>query len=201
MNNKNSEYLVNDIIPDINSLKVLFIFESPYKQELINGYPVAGGSGKTVSKFLNKIDSSIPDNVPFGQYMAFFKDSRFGIANCSNYPMDKAAYESDDFTLYSPEDLDKIRKKLTSTGKAGKELEETYKRLRNDFEIRINEYIKNPEILIIVCGKIASNFYKDSKLNLGNEKIEVPHPSRNQWVYKKYEEVMSGLKVKIASRL
>ena len=197
-----NKYKIEDIIPDNkDNMKILFVFESPYKQELINGYPVAGGSGKTISKFLNKIDSSIPANLPFGQYMTFFNDNRFGITNCSNYPMDKAAYDSGVEVPFPPEDLDLIRKKLTSTGKVGKELEETYSRMRHDFKKRIKTYIKNKNTITILCGKIAHNFYNDSKLNLQNKVISVPHPSRNQWVYKKYENIMQILKNEIRKEL
>ena len=192
------KYKVEDIVSDNKEkLKVLFVFESPYKQELINGYPVAGGSGKSISKFLNKIDSSIPTNIPFGQYMTFCKDERFGIANCSNYPMDKAAYEMDATVPYKPDDLDIIRKKLTSSGKVGKVLEETYSRVRLNFKKRIENYISNKNIIIVLCGKIAHNFFYDSGLNLSNKVISVPHPSRNQWVYRKYEDVMEQLKNEI----
>ena len=186
-------YKVEDIIPENRStLKILFVFESPYKQELINGYPVAGGSGKSISKFLNKIDSSIPVNLPFGQYMTFFKDERFGIANCSNYPMDKAAYEDDDVP-YNPEELDLIRKKLTSSGKVGNALEKTYQRLRDDFRNRVNSYVQKKSVIIVLCGKIAHNFFLDSKFEFENRVISVPHPSRNQWVYAKYENIMDNL--------
>jgi hypothetical protein len=197
-----NKYKIEDIIPENKeTLKVLFVFESPYKQELINGYPVAGGSGKTISKFLNKIDDSIPTNLPFGQFMSFFKDERFGIANCSNYPMDKAAYEIDADIPFPPEDLDVIRKKLTSSGKVGKVLDETYSKMRKDFRQRIVKYIKNKDTIIVLCGKIAHNFYHDSELNLPNKIISVPHPSRNQWVYKKFEDIMSDLKDEIRKQI
>lgn len=186
-------YFVEDIIPeDIKRLKVLFIFESPYKQELLNGYPVAGGSGKTVSRFLNKIDTSIPD-FPFGQYMNFFKDERFGIANCSNYPMDKAAYEDNAKVPYKPEILDLIRKKLTGSGKITKDLEDTYQELRNDFKKRILNYTDDNDVIIVLCGKIAHNFFIDSGIDIDNNVISVPHPSRNQWVYERYKNIMEDL--------
>jgi hypothetical protein len=197
-----NKYKVEDIIPENREkLKVLFVFESPYKQELINGYPVAGGSGKTISKFLNKIDDAIPANIPFGQFMTFFKDVRFGIANCSNYPMDKAAYETDSDVPFPPEDLDIIRKKLTSSGKVGKSLDETYSKMRQDFKLRIEKYIEDKTIIIVLCGKIAHNFYHDSELSLPNKVISVPHPSRNQWVYKKFEDIMSNLAAEIRKQI
>ncbi|MCF7791681.1 MAG: hypothetical protein K9L78_00495 [Victivallales bacterium] len=190
-----SYYFIKDIIPDeISELKVLFVFESPYKQELVNGYPVAGSSGKTISKFLNKIDPAIPVNLSFGQYMTFFKDTRFGIVNCSNYPMDKAVYGPDTEMPFPIEHLDSIRKKLSGSGKIKKELTSTYQKLLKDFEGRIQKYTLKNTSLIVLCGKVALNFYNDTKLNLANETVSVPHPSRNQWAYRKYAETMSRLK-------
>jgi hypothetical protein len=36
---------------------------------------------------------------------------------------------------------------------------------------------------------------------LQNKVISVPHPSRNQWVYKKYENIMQILKNEIRKEL
>jgi hypothetical protein len=199
---KKNNYKIEDIVSENKEkLKILFVFESPYRQELINGYPVAGGSGKSITKFLNKIDNSIPAKLPFGQYMTLHKDNRFGIVNCSNYPMDKAVYAADANLPYIPEDLDIIRKKLTSSGKIGKTSEKTYSRLMHNFKKRIKKYVSNKSIIIVLCGKIAHNFFYDSELSLPNMVISVPHPSRNQWVYKKYEDVMSNLEKEINNKL
>ena len=45
-----NDYFVNDLIYE--DTKILFVLESPHIYEVKNGYPVAGKSGKDMSKIL-----------------------------------------------------------------------------------------------------------------------------------------------------
>ena len=86
-------YGVHDIIPEnLEGLKAAFILESPYRDEVAFQCPVAGASGKAISRYMGVIDPKIPSNLPFGRYLKKSKDGRFAVLNCSNYPMDANAY-------------------------------------------------------------------------------------------------------------
>ncbi|MCP4176559.1 MAG: hypothetical protein GY756_02235 [bacterium] len=198
-----NNYFVKDLIPpNTKNLKVLFIFESPYKKELEHEHPIAGGSGKSVGKFLNKIIPEIPTDIPFGCYLNKCKDPRFAAVNCCNYPMDKAAYPDslksiDDFEI---EKLDKLRVKLSQSNKLNINLTETFNLLADKFEYKLNKLNHN-SILKIFCGKFAQNFYHCCGSNLNINALQVPHPSRNQWSHQRYGEVIQSMLEKIKAIL
>ena len=90
--NSKVNYKVNDIIPlDLQNLKVIFLFESPFKEEVKNGCPIAGRSGKAVTKKINSILPKVTLKIPFGIWMKQSNDERFAIMNCCNYPLDSNA--------------------------------------------------------------------------------------------------------------
>jgi hypothetical protein len=218
-------YKVGDIIPScLSELKVAFVLESPYKEEINYSCPVAGGSGKAISKFMNSIDPRISSFLPFGRYLKQTQDNRFAILNCSNYPMDINAYPNiqsrmqngvvaggcmalDDiqhFNIpYDPYSLDKLRKAIQINPAVSKNsgLGETLKRLVTDFKSRL-QLVLDTKAVIVVCGNIAKNFLILAGINLADENFEaVPHPSRNQWSQEKYREMMYALKKRFSEKL
>ncbi|HJO95586.1 MAG TPA: hypothetical protein QF753_19475 [Victivallales bacterium] len=195
----NNNYFVEDLIPsNTKNMKVLFIFESPYKKELEHRHPIAGGSGKSVGKFLNKIVPEIPTDIPFGCYLKKSKDSRFAAVNCCNYPMDKEAYPGDlkiIDNLYIDK-LDRLRLKLSQSNKLNINITETFNLLADKFEYKLNKLNHN-SVLKVFCGKFAQNFYSCCGNNLNINALHVPHPSRNQWSHKRYADVIQNMLEKI----
>jgi hypothetical protein len=191
----NTTYFVNDLIPTNNkNLKVLFIFESPYKKELEHEHPIAGASGKSVGKFLNKIIPEIPIDIPFGCYLKQSNDSRFAAINCCNYPMDKAAYPEnitkiDDFEI---DKLNQLRIKLSQSNKLNMNITPAFNLLADKFESKLNKLNHN-SVLKIFCGKFAQNFYFCTGSNLNINALNVPHPSRNQWSHQRYSDIIQNM--------
>jgi len=193
-------YVVNDIVHD--TTKIIFILESPHVYEVKNGYPVAGKSGKDMSKVL--FNNSTFQEQPFGKLIYEKRVVDFGIVNISNIPLQELAYAPltenmqtpfhknlfKNFSLFRQNPL--LRKKASSLNDM---IEIFYK----DFTARLKPY---QDKKIVLCGAFAqkvfyANFHKEHFLDL----IEVPHPSFNNWQKEKYKKDIESLKefVKVES--
>lgn len=180
---------VKDLIPEkIEQMKFLFLLESPFIDEIIFKVPLAGTSGKAVSNCLfNSVPNvNIPKDYPFGCYLQENKDYRFGIANCSNKPMDTKVYESiiHDDTESEITILNRIRNnsKTKSNNRYFKEDKEKHKKLLNKLTHKLSTYHKkNNTFIIIACGILAQTFLSEIEVNPSHQIIKIPHPSRNQW--------------------
>lgn len=186
------EFSINDLVFKPEKMQFLFVFESPYLNELYYKIPLAGKSGKSVTNFLIKYikNISIPQDYPFGSYLSNYNDERFGIMNCSNQPLDKKIYMSLNVNIDEQKlSLDRIRKN-PSTKCQNRDLQidrELHLQLQSSFEKRLNNYVnKNDKLIIIACGKLAENFINtamedNSSIVKEENVIKVPHPSFNLW--------------------
>lgn len=178
------EYKVLDLIPDKKQCKFIFLLESPHKDEIKNNCPLAGSSGKGVSKILNKIDWTIKPDVPFGLYLKETDDIRFGIMNCSLTPMQISVYSDE---MQNSEDLiviNRIRNnpKTRSDNRLLQEDREQHKKMLVELKERLTAIIQeNSQFKIIACGSLAGNFIEELSILPEHRICRVPHPSFNQW--------------------
>ena len=186
-------YFVDDLIN--SSTEILFVLESPHVYEVKNGYPVAGKSGKDMSKVLLKDETFKKE--PFGKLIYEKKLPSFGIINISNIPLQELAYaqESEKFSTPFHKNLFKnlslfrqnpiLRKKNSS-------LNELLRIFYRDFSLRLTPH---KDKKVVLCGAFAQKvFYENFEANEFNAVIEVPHPSFNNWQKEKYKETIEELK-------
>jgi len=179
-----SEYFVDDLL-DFNT-KIIFVLESPHTQEVKNGYPVAGKSGKDMSKTLFE-DENLK-TISFGKLIYEKQISGFGILNVSNIPLQKSAYKNQDDEIFRDFELirqnPKLRKKECL-------LNNTIRTIQSDFKNRL-ELHKDKKI--VLCGAFVQNIFKVTFPHANfKDIIEVPHPSFNNWTKKKYEQNIQEL--------
>ena len=86
------DYFVNDLID--STTEIIFVLESPHVYEVKNGYPVAGKSGKDMSKIL--FEDAELKKESFGKLISEKKVQKFGIINISNIPLQELAYDVND---------------------------------------------------------------------------------------------------------
>lgn len=181
------DYFVNDLIYE--DTEILFVLESPHNEEVKRGFPVAGRSGKDMSKVLFSKDE------PLGKLISEGEISRLGIINISNYPLQLSAYNQ---TLVTPllrcDDMkffEKIRQnpKLRKHDKLG--INTVVSKIMSNFKSRIQIHSDKK---IILCGKFAEASF-DSVVNELNfkEVLRVPHPSFNQWSRASNKEIIEKL--------
>ena len=187
---------IDDLIPEkINEMKFLLLLESPYTDEICSKLPLAGKSGIAVSNYLtsNLSQVNIPKGYPFGIYLHEKKDYRFGIINCSNKPMDKKVYDTINNNDEESEIiiLNRIRNnpKTKSSNRHLEEDREMHKKLLGILYHKLSKYHQqNNTFTIISCGELATNFLTEIGIDSSHKIITMPHPSRNQWTWRKNEK-------------
>jgi len=188
------DYFVNDLIYD--DTKVLFVLESPHVYEVKNGYPVAGKSGKDMSKILMK-DNELK-KLSFGQLIYDRKIPNFGILNVSNIPLQELAYnlQTDDgsFALLPTKLIFKdfiLFRQNPSKRKKDCRVNKMIDIFAQDFKKRL-ELHKDKKI--VLCGGFVQKIFHDTFSSDEFENlIEVPHPSFNNWSKVKYKEKVQEL--------
>ncbi len=180
------DYYVRNI--NLKEAKYIFILESPHVQEVKYGVPVAGPSGKMMTKILFEGKRE----EPLGKLMLtaeadYILDSRLkqiGLLNVCNIPMQASAYSPEIQCEEQPflDMLEGLRVKYLSKKYKIPEWNEGREMLRSMFHQELNQLI-NKDCYLIPCGKFASTFFNLAGVMGSGWKVidGVPHPSRNQW--------------------
>lgn len=176
-----SNYIVKDIVNNKNMSKYVFVLESPHNEELKNGYPVAGESGKDIIKFLG-----INSNDSFGKYVKENKDSRITLINVSKVPLQVTNSLKEDYISLMDEICSIIRCGYDSYGKHRKKaINEIEEIILQDFKSRLKKVKLDIKTNIIVCGNFAKVYFDKISTDINeinkNKVLYVPHPSRKQW--------------------
>ena len=175
------EYFVDDLVYE-NS-EIVFVLESPHTQEVKNGYPVAGKSGKDMSKILFGLDEA------FGKLIYEQRIKNINIVNVANYPLQKSAYKNPQ--MRELDKFEKIRQnpKLRKYDKDG--INAVTKPMMKDFSKRL---LNHKDKKIVLCGNFAGAAF-DTVLDETQFKgvLRVPHPSFNNWKKKKYADLIQEL--------
>ena len=178
---KLKDYFVDDLIYE--DTKVLFVLESPHNEEVKRGYPVAGKSGRDMSKVLFVRDEAL------GKLISEHEVKNLGIINISNYPLQLSAYtdknlESDMVFFEKIRQNPKPRKRAVP-------INVVVSKVMEDFKSRL---ALHKEKKLILCGNFAQDAF-DSVFHEGNfkEVLRVPHPSFNQWLRASNKEIVKKL--------
>ena len=198
------DYFVNDLLNE--DTEIIFILESPHVYEVKNGYPVAGKSGKDMSKVLF-CDEALKKES-FGKLIFEKKVQKFGIINISNIPLQELAYDlsDDNFSSLHPKstsshsltahvelifkDFALFRQNPTLRKKDCR-VNTLIKMYQEDFISRLSPY---KDKKIVLCGAFVHKIFNDTFLHSDfKEVLEVPHPSFNNWSKAKYSEKIEKL--------
>ncbi|MCM3719597.1 uracil-DNA glycosylase family protein [Fictibacillus phosphorivorans] len=184
-------------VPDIAlHPTIIFILESPHKEELKSGVPLAGLSGRSMAKelFLKE------DTLPMGKYLKKLADNKtqmfYGIVNVCPFPLQESAYPDKEFVQRYKNELQITEAIRKSTAKhfrdENKEL--FHKLVLKDFEERLLSTVEDDSI-IVPCGKFAERYVNQltikDKLNIIKG---VPHPSYNSWSKERYRDVIQTVR-------
>lgn len=179
---KLSDYFVDDLI--YKDTQLLFVLESPHNEEVKMGYPVAGKSGRDMSKVLYE------RGEPLGKLIFEQEVKNLGIINISNYPLQTSAYTNQE--LQEIEFFPKIRQnpKLRKHDKFG--INGVLTTIMDDFQFRLEPH---KDKKLILCGNFAQSAF-DTRFEESEFKdvLRVPHPSFNQWLRASNRELIEKLK-------
>jgi len=179
---------VPDLLINVDELKIILVLESPFKDELIHGHPLAGRTGIVIFDYINNLldpnplslggDSSRPlgcaiQNLDY-QNLDYQK---IGIMNASLCPLDKKCYpcgQNNEFV----DALNFIRKNPNSENRRNLFHFNVENDLIRDFCDRVSRvYVQNEDIIYIPCGDLADKFLRRSCIPDCKILEKSPHPS------------------------
>jgi len=195
-----SSKLVSNIFVDDSN--IVFIAESPYVDEMRLKYPMAGASGKEITKALLGKESPALGSICNERAFERYGLTSFSIMNISQLPLEIKAYETEGYKKPYPENLDdlmKLKRNIDGQNNKGSNFHEDWKLPRNPSVKTLklgllNELIDNlsnlqteSKIKLIPCGKFARVFVRkalEDKILASHFVMleDVPHPSRNKGV-------------------
>ncbi len=155
-------------IKKLERLDYLFILESPHTDEVIKEHPLAGDSGKAVTKFLFGDKTSIP----FGKLVKLNSDllefKHIAIMNVSNVPLQTVKGYNDDYASLA-DYLEALRDPKANEETAG------FDCLLKLFEDSLKNILKACERIkrkphIFVCGQMAVNYFEKASQKKSSSK-------------------------------
>ncbi|MGM0453229.1 MAG: hypothetical protein ACQERN_08700 [Thermodesulfobacteriota bacterium] len=180
-----AKYRVADLLITPENVRLAFLLESPYADEVVHGHPLAGGSGKSMARFLvAKVPAFrhwAPD-IPVGCQIRRRGESRLAVMNASNYPLDKTLYCPDDYQANADtiDAWDRIRRNPGANTRHNPDHRVLEAQMVADLTERLHRL--PPEALVVACGDVARAIA--AKCGFPKKRLyepKVPHPSRNLW--------------------
>ena len=181
---KLKKYRVDDI--NIENAEVIFVLESPHKDEIEKGYPVAGKTGKNMSSILfdknhNALGKLIYDELIKKKNGKKYDNSilKFGIINISSIPLQKKIYQDNE--IFCLKNLFWLRENITRDKNAinrnfkkdKKEKNQLIQLLIDSLKLRILSINRK----IILCGNFSQAFYKKAFGDIKyRETLKLLHP-------------------------
>ncbi|GGB51811.1 hypothetical protein GCM10011502_26200 [Oceanisphaera marina] len=178
------KFKVDDLTSKNNISQIIFILESPHKDEYIHSHPIAGQAGTRLLSLLKRV-GAIPNDIPNKPLGCLIKSGEIlniSIMNASPFPLDKNFYCQQACNSKMVDALAEIKNRLQKhTQTVYKPREGVESKLCNDFSERLRNMIADKTKVIIPLGHVASNFVKsvqgiNCKVHFG-----VMHPSAREW--------------------
>lgn len=187
-------YSVKDIT-DAHT-KMIFILESPHKEEIKAGVPLAGLSGRSMAKELFGREDILPMGKLLKQYISEDKETIYGIVNVCPFPLQLSAFPDAAFVESFKDEIKMAEAVRVSSAKVFKDKDkETFDHLLlEDFGDRLLAAAKE-DTMIVPCGKFAEKYVnKIPSLDKLNIIYGVPHPSYNSWSRERYKDVIHKIR-------
>ena len=193
------QYTVNDMITE--NTRFLFLLESPHKNEVNYGVPVAGSSGIAMTKHLL---GDAYGSLALGRLLLTnqqVEDSnpmllRIGLMNSCPIPMQASAYEEEDQRKYDDfiALLEKIRGSMDKKRK-GEQEQELLSIIVNMLRQRLLLW-QDQSLVIVPCGRFAMAMWQLAKVSSAYWRVieGVPHPSYGGFSQVRYQETVAIMK-------
>lgn len=188
---------IPDILRDLTRLRVILILESPYKDELVHGHPLAGLSGQAITNYVRQRVS--PNSQIRGFTNALGCElvrgegvNGLGVMNASLWPLDRNCYpcQMSGRTQQIVDAFDLIRANPTVKTKRRDRLHRRvegflrrgfHARVRAVLDTRSSANVSSDPLVFVPCGELADVFLASYDLPQEQRIPMLPHPSRNGW--------------------
>lgn len=192
-----ASYRVPDLLPE--TARLVFLLESPHVHELVQGVPVAGLSGGSMTKHLLGMDGKLGPTV-----RANPEQYGIGLMNVCQIPMQLAAYSNPRVEAQYPvldapcygeffptlEGLRADRKK----GIDPADWAALQGLILDDLRSRLHA-LEGRELYLVPCGSFAQKYFQLADVQVDSWTVleEVPHPSYNNWGKERYRDKIDEL--------
>lgn len=201
-------HVVQDMPPNFSAAKIVFLVESPHRDEIKYGHPLAGHSGRNVTKdLIFSIDarlrkglSEADKQLPIGELITENKVRWLAVMNVSLLPLQKSAYKD-----HAEEHSEKMQTLWRSFCEIRKEIanrvsRDVYAVMVDDLACRIERIVdRRHQLRFIPFGNVArcalqrvQQAQENGPLQgLSVSKVRVWHPSTWRYDGKPNEEYIS----------
>ncbi|KZE66007.1 hypothetical protein AWM68_06405 [Fictibacillus phosphorivorans] len=189
-----SLYSVQDITT--KETEIIFILESPHKEEIKSGVPLAGLSGRSMAKELFLEEEILPMGKFLKQSILDKRKTIYGIVNVCPFPLQQSAFPDPQFVEKYKDEIQVAEAVRISSAKRFKDESKAAfdNLLVENFEKRLSSLLKN-DTIIVPCGRFAEKYV--NKLTIKDQLTiiyGVPHPSYNSWSRERYYNVINKLR-------
>ena len=180
-------YLIPDLLPR-NGQKVdlLLVLESPHRDELRTGLPLAGDAGQRALSFLAPAGDPPEALGPYVSARHANGDTRIGIVNVSPVPLQKGAFAGHRMppALSSAEWklLEAVRSRPATTISSLSSAAEAdvNQSLHPSFSARLAAVRQSPPALVFIAGTFVHRTWNSIGSTPGTV-LPIPHPSNGWW--------------------
>ncbi|MCY0875764.1 MAG: hypothetical protein OWT28_05800 [Firmicutes bacterium] len=203
------QYRVPDYVG--HTTTILFLLESPHRQELRFGAPVCGPSGLSMSHhLLGRREGTAPlgqlvlqsanafDDIPRKRHRSQSQDAiaKVGLMNVCEIPMQASAYPEAVARRYAV--FLTVLEKLRTTRKKAPYTDPAWQTVHSQLVTRLQErllLLYDKSLVIVPCGHVAQAYLSHTAIACPNWTVieGVPHPSFNNWSKAAYQDVISLL--------
>ena len=204
-----ARFVESSVVPDLpegdwGGVKAVLLLESPHEDEVQAGHPLAGGSGRSVTKGLGEnvpamhgVAGAVGDLVADGDRRV----SWLGIMNASRLPLQVGAYRANgadrsvDIPAWGEFErcLPYVRgehRPVTERNEAALLMERA---IVEDLQERLDGIPAENGLLLVCCGEFAQRMFERTEVQDTIRIAYAPHPSRGQWQQEEYAKGMRGV--------
>lgn len=183
-----AQWHVSDLVPKrAQDIRLVFVFESPHVDEVKTGVPVVGEEGQLALDYLlgGQADGRSLGSVVQGLHAA--GNGQVAILNVSNVPLQSAAAVGPDSPGLSENAwalLESVRVSdaRTATSMMSPGANGVGRVLLSSLQRRVDDLGLAPDAVIVAGGVCARRFMRSFAPVSGVQPLNVPHPSRRQWL-------------------
>ena len=213
-------FLVRDAGTGRTGVAVVLLLESPHTHEVGYRYPLAGDTGRYVSKILlDDIPVQQDDPcVPIGRYvhdgcipMSTGDDVelKLGVMNVSCLPLQREAYDcvpwssldcrrSGEWSSYIRH-INTVRNGPCARTRNDPDCRNLENAIVNDLKGRLNRLRRrNNRLLLVLCGNVAFGLYRKTRI-AAMSTCYLPHPSTNGWEKASLQERLHCIKERLCT--
>ncbi len=196
------EFTVDNIL---NQPRFIFILESPHVEEVKHRTPVAGSSGRLMTKML--IDGGV--KTPFGLLVKNQQSDvvaangqqidmpAIGLMNVTPFPMQRLAYPHAVQQRHVPffDLLEKLRVANNKDCFKEADLTQLQDLILDRFRQSLHP-LAGRQSVVVPCGLFARKFFRLAQVQSDHWEIleDVPHPSMRCWFMPRYQAVIKSMK-------